>query len=1076
MRRLLLALALALSVVDGTIAQGPLRPRGLSGPGIDIAAVSKPTVTITSPSGTGAVSTNQSSIELGGTTQPGLDGAVVTRVTWSVSPGGQSGTATGTQTWSVVPAAGNVVKLLDTFDPPGANQDIVVAPHAPNIGGAYATFVALPGNYCRLLNSDGSVGANGSDSAGSKTLACEATPSSALSGTDYEIELIPLGFSGSASFSGAFFGGTDSSNYCVVGFKGAGSNPDAFIGDVVAGVRTIRSSTNIDPSATHTYTFVKSGTALSLKQDGVTVPGLSTTSSNCGGSKFGQIYGSALESAATIAAGHRYTSFKLTDTGATAPAIPLTLGANTITVTAEDANGHTNTTVLTATRTGGGDAIAPTVSILLPSSAGTWSDSATAQTISGSSADNVAVTSVTYSCSGATTLSGTATMPTATSWSQALTLSNGTTTCQVVAHDGTNDSAPAQIVFTINSLDSTPPAVTISTNGGANFGATTTPQPMTGTAFDAVGVTSCTYTNSLGGGGSASGSYPFTTGTWAFAADLQTAADSTPGTNIITVDCQDAAGNHNTSSITITYTAPLTITSPGTISAIDGQAGSFQMSYSGGPAGSPTWTNNGAGTTLNDGDADCTGTSINAAGLASFNHTGTGTCSWTAKITVGASNTTQAMSLVFGSSSNSGLAYFLGLTARGDYEKGYSLTPLVGHPCLTTTAAWCGDVYYSNQLYKKFTTPNAYITYDFAGDTHPHKQNAAKVSVPGWAPTPAGAVAAPVGAGDMTIQLSGEGTGLNITGGQLMRIGNEAIQLVSLKCATSTSTNCAFNTTTLVATVALRGAAGSTATSHIVGDSVYHPVSSIDTASQLQLPLSNINGNTVVFTWDAFFTDTMVNTGLGNWKWHNFRSSGGPSIFFEPNIGFTDASGSCSIPSSPSLTLATDVGEWRIRSYNNPIGTNNSGALADFTATSGNNIGPGTTENAPLCPMASTFIFKPNVWHRFWVRMQAVANDYDIVDVWVASETAGPTKTHSGLKISIERNQTTPETLARWDMEANTSTDLFRRNSACQPGPNLNCDLVHYTRGWAVLKAAGLAAAGTLNDAGMTALMARPVP
>jgi hypothetical protein len=959
-------------------------------------------------------------------------------------------------------AAGNVVKFLDTYDPPGANQDIVATPHTPNTGGAYSTFIALAGNYCRLLNSDGSVGAFASDSAGSKTLACEATPSSALSGTDYEIEFQLALLSGTASFSGLFFGGTDSSNYCVVGIKGAGLNPDTFIGDVVAGTPTIRNSANVNPSTTPIYTLVKSGTALSLKQDSTTV--LSTTSSNCGGSKFGVIFGSALASADTIAAGHRYTSFKLTDTGGSAAAIPLSVGANTITVTATDANGQTRTATLVATRTGGGDVTAPTVSILQPASSGTWSDSSASQTISGSAADNVAVTSVTYSCSGATTLSGTATGT--TSWSQVLTLSNGTTTCLVVSHDGTNDSTAAQIIFTITLSDSTPPVVTISTNGGANFGATTTPQNLTGTATDAVGVTACNYTNSLGGGGVASGSYPFTSGSWSMAVALSTAADSTPGTNIVTVDCQDAAGNHGTDSITITYTATLTITSPATINGFDGVSSSFQMSYSGGPSGSPTWTNNGAGTTLNDADADCSGTSISAGGLVSFNHSGTGTCSWTAKVTVGASNTTQAMSLVFSSSSNSGLAYFLGLTARGDFEKGYSLTPITGHPCLTTTAAWCGDVYYSNQLIQGagFSSASPYVTYDFAGDTDPHKQNATKVVVPGWAPTSVATVASAVGAGDLTIQLSANDSKLNITGGQLMRIGNEAIQLVSQACnpATGVVSNCALNPTTFVATVAARGAAGSTAATHNIGDPVYHPTNSLTT--QPYFPLSGINGNTVLFVWDFFFTDSLVGTGLTNWKWFNFRTTG-TATFLEPNVNF-----------SAATNLATDVGAWKARSYNHVTGTNNSGALADFTLTDGNRLGPGTTDDQPIAPMANEFNFKPNTWHRAWIRIQATANDYDILDMWIASETAGPTQTHSGIKISIERSATSPSTLDHWNVEVNTSTDLFKRKSACQPGPNLNCDLVQYLRGFSVHKQPGLAPAGTLSDAGMTALMARPVP
>src|SRR5207249_8698241 len=97
----------------------------------------------------------------------------------------------------------------------------------------------------------------------------------------------------------------------------------------------------------------------------------------------------------------------------------------------------------------------------------------------------------------------------------------------------------------------TAPTVAI-TSPTSNPTYTTSSSSLTlgGTAFDNVGVTQVTWANSLGGSGTASG-----TTSWASSGIvLQT------GTNVLTVQARDAAGNTATTSLTVTLSVTLAFT------------------------------------------------------------------------------------------------------------------------------------------------------------------------------------------------------------------------------------------------------------------------------------------------------------------------------------------------------------------------------------------------------------------------------------------------------------------------------------------------------------------------------------
>lgn len=200
---------------------------------------------------------------------------------------------------------------------------------------------------------------------------------------------------------------------------------------------------------------------------------------------------------------------------------------------------------------GGSDVTPPAVSITTPPGA-TFSTSATPLSMSGTSGDNVGVTSVTWtnSAGGSGTASGT------TAWSASVALAAGSNTITVTARDAAGNTSTDSVTVTYTPSDTTPPAVAITTPPNPTFSTSTTPLAVSGTASDAVGVASVSWANAAtGGSGTASG-------TTAWSASIPLAS----GTNAITVTARDAAGNAATDSVTVTYTPPAGDTTPPTLS------------------------------------------------------------------------------------------------------------------------------------------------------------------------------------------------------------------------------------------------------------------------------------------------------------------------------------------------------------------------------------------------------------------------------------------------------------------------------------------------------------------------------
>ena len=211
--------------------------------------------------------------------------------------------------------------------------------------------------------------------------------------------------------------------------------------------------------------------------------------------------------------------------GAFTTTVVMVEGANAITATATDAAGNTGSAKVTVTR---GDV--PTVTINSPAdgSFGNHTPIAVMGTISGTSPITVTVNGAAASVSG-------------TSFTASVALAQGANPITATATNAFG-SATASVTTTLNT---TPPVVTITQPAnGASF--TTQPISVTGTVQSASPITAIALNGS-----------PLAPGT-----SFSTTSGLSQGSNTLTVQATDAAGNVGSAAVTVTYSpvAPLSIT------------------------------------------------------------------------------------------------------------------------------------------------------------------------------------------------------------------------------------------------------------------------------------------------------------------------------------------------------------------------------------------------------------------------------------------------------------------------------------------------------------------------------------
>lgn len=237
-------------------------------------------------------------------------------------------------------------------------------------------------------------------------------------------------------------------------------------------------------------------------------------------------------------------------------------GTDSFSFIGSEAGGTTNTAYVTVTVQ---DATFPTLVITTPATSPHALGAPGTVVFSGTASDDVAVTQVSYTLSGATTGSGNATGTTAWSFTTP-TLNAGSTTVTVTASDAASQIDSAAIVVTVPDTIAPVLAITTPATSPYNGGAVAT-VAIAGTASDNVAVTAITY--SLSGATTGSGSVTVTAAAnWAFVTPILT-----PGATTITVTAVDAATNSSTASVIVSVTALSGAGSTSTVSSSCGQGG-----------------------------------------------------------------------------------------------------------------------------------------------------------------------------------------------------------------------------------------------------------------------------------------------------------------------------------------------------------------------------------------------------------------------------------------------------------------------------------------------------------------------
>jgi uncharacterized membrane protein/fibronectin type 3 domain-containing protein len=218
------------------------------------------------------------------------------------------------------------------------------------------------------------------------------------------------------------------------------------------------------------------------------------------------------------------------------------------------------------------DITAPTVTISSPTSASTYSTTASVIALGGTASDNAALTQVSYTLNGgaSTNASGT------TLWSvDSVVLQFGSNTIVVTARDAAGNMATD--ILTVTRTDGSPPTISIGVPTGANtYSTTSSTITIGGLATDNVGITQITWSTSTGQSGNAA-----VATSWSIA---NIALQS--GTNVITVTARDAAGNSRSDTLTViaTFGTVTAVSATPTSGSGSSQTFAYQFSDSAGAA------------------------------------------------------------------------------------------------------------------------------------------------------------------------------------------------------------------------------------------------------------------------------------------------------------------------------------------------------------------------------------------------------------------------------------------------------------------------------------------------------------
>jgi uncharacterized protein (TIGR03437 family) len=463
-----------------------------------------PVIAITSPTSSGSLSTSSGSVDLGGTAS---DNVGVTQVTWTTDKGG-SGTATGTSNWAItgVPVSGSTQITVTAHDAAGnvSSALLTVTSSFPVVSDTTPPTIVITSP-----TSGSSFTASGSSINISGTAADNAAVSQVTWSTDKGASGIALGTTNWTTVTASDPSGNVASRFLTVTYSAPDTTPPT--------ISIIAPSTGT--------TFSTTGTSVTLNGIGADNVGIT------------QVAWVTDHGASGVANGT--TSWS---TGV----IPLPAGSTQITVTASDKAGNKAQRVLAVTTPPQPDTAAQTINITSPTSAGTFSTTGTAISLSGTATDNVGVTQVTWVASGG----GSGIAAGTSSWNASgIVLQSGSNQLTVTARDAAGNQSSAVITVTSTALSPGKPSSVIITSPTTSPVYTTSvgTVALAGTASASAGVIQVTWSADRGDGSGVA------TGTTSWVVNQVNLKN---GTNTITVTAHDSANNLSSQLIQVVYSPP----------------------------------------------------------------------------------------------------------------------------------------------------------------------------------------------------------------------------------------------------------------------------------------------------------------------------------------------------------------------------------------------------------------------------------------------------------------------------------------------------------------------------------------
>jgi hypothetical protein len=479
-----------------------------------------PTITVASPVASGTYITAASNVSVSGTAS---DDIGIASVQWANAATGINGTAIGTTSWSdpaIGLLAGDNLITVKVTDLVGNFTSASITVHCdPTLPSIAITSPTSSGSWSTTVNQIALSGTS-SDLPGGSPIPVDVSQVSWFN--------LTTGGSGTATLTPGGWNtvvpltqGTNSIQ--VTAYDAAGNFSSASITvvyDAAAPFVSITTPTSNLTYSTGTSPVLLSGTAsddigvvsVTWQSDAAVIPNSGTAAGTTGWSA----------------------------------SVPLAPGVNTFTVTAQDGVGRIGTARLTITY----DPTPPTVAITIPTADPLFLTTITPIALGGAATDNLLLQSVTW----ANTTTGEQGVASGVgAWTvSAVNLVVGNNVIVVTATDSVGNQSTATV--TIN-YDGTPPTVAIdppvTVPPGPPYATTTRPFLITGTAGDNLQLATTgavTWTNSLGGGGTANTVGTATAVTWSASVYLLT------GTNVITVTATDAHGYTTSAQVSIDFT------------------------------------------------------------------------------------------------------------------------------------------------------------------------------------------------------------------------------------------------------------------------------------------------------------------------------------------------------------------------------------------------------------------------------------------------------------------------------------------------------------------------------------------